>query len=480
MAKIENRVLFVNKSLPIRAGDLCELIESGARLENIDPDTMISGVSFLQRYKPLQKGFLLIGSVSSDSYIRKRVGEGAAAALVNHAIDGVPCIVVNDVLSAVFDICRWMYGSVAVPSVIVSGSAGKTTTKRLISDILGAGYQVYSTNENRNMLQELCCYLQDVKTGDQMVVWEVCENLKRHAAYSSKVLKPDIVVVTNIGDSHLGSIGGKEAQLQNFRELTAGMDESGVVIINADDRGSVKAVFNKTVVRVGIHDTSADCVAFNIVNTRKGTAFDLCFRNETVRVVLSVFGVHNVYNSMMAYVVGVLKGIGKEAILKALKNYHNTGIRQNIIRFWGTTIYADCYNSSGKALSYAIPCFSELPGVHGKRVGVLGDIAEIEGYEESTYREVAATVDDSSLDMLLTVGTDSAMIHKYVKRDIEKHHFASRDDLNTFLRMLKHERNGYLFKASRSAELELCIKKVFPMHYYPMKIREKFTARNLW
>lgn len=482
MNTLKNRVLFEKGLLPIRAGDLCKILGEDARLENLSPDTMITCFSFIGVYEPLREGFLLLATISTrDSSISKKLAEGGAAVLTNHSIDGVPTIVVENRITAAAKLLTWQYGAIALPSVIVTGSAGKTTTKRMINAVLSSEKAIFSTNENCNILQELCCFLQSVRTQDQVVVWEVCENVKRMPAICSEVLKPDVVVVTNVGDSHLGYIGGREEQNKLFREFTAGMNEDGVVVINADDPRSLEIGFDKALIRVGIQDTAADCVAYNIVNTRTGTEFDLCFRGEEAHVRLSVFGLHNVYDAMMAYVVGVLNHIGKRNILKALKSYRNVGFRQNIVRFGGVTVYMDCYNSSGKAVSFAIPCFCELPGTRGKRVAVLGDVAEIEGYEEDTYREIAKAVDDSTIDVLLTIGRDSSMIHDFVQRDIEQRHFTSKNELNAYLKDLNSRgKNSYLFKASRSERLEESIRAVFPAHYFPMKLVDKFVSKYLW
>ncbi len=482
MNTLNNRVLFEKELFPIRAGDLCRILGEDARLENLSPDTMITCLQFIDFDKALREGFLLLVTwQTSDPSISKKVADGGAAALSNHSIEGVPAILVEDLITAAANLCAWMYGAIALPSVVVTGSAGKTTTKRMINAVLSRGKTVCCTNDNLNNPQQLCWFLQNVRTQDEMLVWEACENVKRIPEICSGILKPDITVVTNVGDSHMGRIGGREEQNKLFRGFTAGMNEDGVVILNADDSRSLEIGFDKTVIRVGVRDTTADCVAFNIVNTRKGTEFDLRFRGEEAHVKLSVFGLHNVYDAMMAYVVGVLNRIEKRQILKALKNYRNVGFRQNIVRFGGVTVYMDCYNSSGKAVSFAIPCFCELPGTRGKRVAVLGDIAEIDGYEEDTYREIAEAIDHSTIDVLLTLGKASAMIHDYVKRDIEKKHFDSKNELNAYLKeMNSRGKNSYLFKASRSVRLEGCIREVFPAHYFPMKLVDKFISKYLW
>lgn len=477
----KNRVLYDKKYLPIRVGDLCALLHQNARLENVDPDTMITCFASRSVYKPFRKGFLLFGD-SNDAFSIKQMHEGGAAVLADHAIDGVPCIVVDDIRAAFHSISTWMYEAINLPAVVVTGSVGKTTTKRMIGSVLEEKNPVFNTNKNRNLLREMCCYLQDVQVGDQMVMWELCENLPRDHAFCANVLKPSVAVITNIGESHLGSIkGGKEGQLEIFRRLPEEMDKNGVVVINADDPDSAGLRLDRETIRIGIHDAAADCVARNIINTQKGVEFDLCFRDETTRVKLSVFGEQNVYDAMMAFVVGVLQGVDKKDILKGLKSYRNIGIRQNVIRIGNEIVYVDCYNASATSDTYAIRCFSELPEVRGKRIAVLGDIAEIEGFEEDTYRKIAEAVDRSTIDALVTYGQNSYMIQDYVARSIRMTHCETAADLNRCLAELRHSgKNAYLLKGSRTMFLERNMKAVFPAHYHLMRFMEILTIKFRW
>ena len=104
---------------------------------------------------------------------------------------------------------------------------------------------------------------------------------------------------------------------------------------------------------------------------------------------------------------------------------------------------------------------------------MLGDIASIEGYEESTYREIATYIDASNIDVLITYGTTSEMIHSYLSRDLTTMHAHTLAELNQHLRNLSTgSGNSFLFKASRIMQLENSIKEVFPYHYRLMEYQE--------
>lgn len=477
----KKKVVFRTGLLPASVSEICAVIGGHTELIGIASDAEITCFAFCGSFKPLHKNCLCIrGRLDVDTV--KDVQNGGIAALTDHPIEGIPCILVEDLKTAQYRISNWMYEKISLPSVVVTGSVGKTTTKRMINRIMSKRDIVFTTNKNRNMLAELCCYLQNVKGNETLVVWEVAENLLKDAMFSAQVLKPEIAVITNIGDSHLGAMeNGKETLYSAVLSITQGMSENGTVIINADDSDSALIELDRPTVRVGIYDPSADCFAFNLCNTRKGTEFDIRFHDEITHMKLSVFGEHNVYNALMAFVAGILRGIDRKDVVEALRGYRNVGIRQNLLRIGKTVIYADFYNASSKSISYALRCFCEIPELHGKRIAVLGDIAEIEGYEESSYRKVAKAVDQSSIDVLVTYGNKSSAIHDYLTREIEKHHCATSEELNCCLEKLKQcGKNAYLLKASRSMKLENNMKVVFPLHYRYMKFIEKLTFKYLW
>ena len=125
-----------------------------------------------------------------------------------------------------------------------------------------------------------------------------------------------------------------------------GLRENGYVILNADDKDSMGCGFQANTISVGIYNEAADCLATNIIEKAGGVEFDASFRGKATHINLSVHGIHNVYDAMMAFVVGKLKGIPEKKICNSLHSFSNTGIRQNIVRLGGVLIYADCYNAS--------------------------------------------------------------------------------------------------------------------------------------
>ena len=474
----ENMTLYRKKRLPTTVGQLCAVLEAPYSLHGLEPDAVIPFIAAVD-IADAQPGGLYIPYSESDAEIRANAKKGVLGVLTDHYIEGIPCIVTENKDDALCRISRWLYSAIALPCTVVTGSTGKTTLKRMVAAVLKTELEIFYRYGNYNTLHSLPETLQLIPPEAEYLIQEADESRHLSITEFSSVLSPEFALVTNISDSHIQYIGSTDALIEEFRGISAGMNADGVVVINADDPGSTGTAFHPNTIRVGIYSEDADCRATGIETSDKGTSFDLHYEGRTVRVRLRIPGEHNVYNAMMAYVVGRRKGIPEKRILAALRRFQSSGVRQNYCRWRGTLVYADCYNANAMSVSYAIQCLCRMRQRRGKRIAVLGDIAEIAGFEETIYRRIAEAVDHSSLDVLLTCGEHAGMITQFVTRDMDKKHFRTKAELNDCLRALKKSGpNAYLFKASRIMTLETCIKEVFPAHYFLLNLPNFNQLKN--
>jgi len=473
----QNSVLNKKQIFPISIINLCDLLNLNYSICNLDRSTLISSI-IVSNNASVERGCLFIPYDETDQEIVKKVNEGAVAVLLDHEINNIPCVIVDDLPSALYLIGRWLYKNIALPSVAVIGSVGKTTTKRMVYNILKTEKRVYCKLGNFNTLQALNVNLQEIDYNTELIIQEVDEKRRNNTVYCSKILHPKLVIVTNVAESHIGFYGSKEALIESFRGITAGMEENSVIILNADDEDSLRAGFNAKIISVGIYNKTADYIATNIVTTKEKTEFDVISNNEKVHIIIKTHGEHNIYNAMMAFIVGKLEGLSVSNIKKGLLNYNNTGVRQNICQVGNVLLYADCYNSSLRSVKYALKTFCDLPVTtrNSKRVAIIGDIGEIEGYEDFTYNSIANLVDKTNIDILVTCGKASEqIIKKLTNPNIITKHTNNLKELNQFLKDIKKQSsNSYLFKASRFMQLEKSIKAVFPFHYYKILFEDRF------
>ena len=477
----------VIKQLGIRkmwsAEEICRIV--GAELPqfgDIKPDKQFSMICCFD------------GAFLKDSlfvqYERERISvaktamkRGAAALLSAEQIEEYPCIIVPDVLTALQQLCEAMYEEINIPATVVTGSVGKTSTKNFLNCVYSSQTRTFCNSTNGNTLEYLGFELQRFDRKAKLFIQEVNESDPHNASNCSKALHPHIALITNMDRSHIGELGSEENIIKAISEITDGMSRNDYVIINGDDANSAKASFSQKVIRVAIHNQDADCLAHDIQMSDGKTAFTLEYNNERVNVEIPVLGEHNVYNACMAFVAGKISGISTKNILKGLKKYQPMGFRQNTYSVGKVTVYADCYNSSAKSVGSAISVMNSLKRKPGDcKIAVLGDIAEIEGFEEDTYCSIADTLRSSDVDVLFAYGKDSVMILDYLTDStINCYHTANKQELEQMIRteVDKHDAVTVLFKGSRTMHLEKVIKDVFPMAYYKGML-PVWVAYSIW
>lgn len=454
-----------------KSGDLWS-VEKVCRIVNaaipaaLDPSELFSMICCFEGVF-VKKSLYVHYEYEDASRAVNAMNKGATAILSAEQIRDYPCIVVEDVKAAVRELCIEMYKDIQVPATVITGSIGKTTTKNFIHCVYATHYRTFCNPTNGNTFEYLGFELQRFDKKAQLFVQEVNESDPDNASNCSLVLKPKIAAITNMDRSHIGELGSEENIMKAICDITNGMDEDGIVLLNGDDKNSMKVTLKQQVITVAIHNKDADCTAENIVAGDLETEFDLVYGSERVHIKLPVSGTHNIYNAQMAYIAGRLNNIPSEKIAKGLLNYRPLGFRQNLYTVGKMTIYADCYNASARSVRSALRVVNNLNcSEKGKRIAILGDIAEIEGFEQETYADIADAVSQSNLDVLITYGKGSGMIHDNLSRPgLQAFHANTKAELHELIRSNSGKHDILLFKASRSMGLEGAIKEVFPLAY---------------
>lgn len=433
----------------------------------LDPDYRLSLIACFEAAIYIKGSLFVQYDYYKDDVAQWAVNRGAVAVLSTRQIKSFPCIIVPDVHDALEALMAPFYAARHVPATVITGSVGKTTTKNFVNCVYKRKYHTFCNITNGNTFEYLCYLLQRFDRRAKQFVQECNESDPRNAHHCSVVLNPEIALITNMDRSHIGELGSEENIMHAICEITDGMDENGVVIINGDDPNSVKCSFRQRVIRVAINDTTADCVASNLVSGVNSVAFDLHYNAECTHILLPIPGVHNAYDAMMAYVAGRMKNIAPAEIAAALAKYRPLGFRQNIYKDGTKRMYIDCYNASAKSVKSSLNMLdSAYVKANGRRIAILGDIAEIGEYTEATWQEIGQSVSSSKIDVLITYGQDSKIAHKYVERNTcALYHTSEEAELVSLLHQLVKPNDILLFKASRTMKLEHVVKLAFPRAY---------------
>ncbi len=399
------------------------------------------------------------------SFAKKAEELGAAAILSEHPLDvGVPVLVVESTRTALLAIARWYRSLFHTFVVGVTGSVGKTSTKDMIYAVLQQKGRTLKTMGNLNNGIGLPKTLFRLDSQYSNAVIEMGMSHAGEISVLTRAAQPNVGVITNIGVSHIGNLGSQENILKAKLEIAEGMSSSAPLVLNADDP-LLAEIYNRMerdIIYYGIQTNTADVQAVNVREENGSTLFDIRFYGKTIAAAVPVIGVHNVYNALAAFSVGIAAGMVPEEIVVGLKNYEPSAMRQNIMQLDnGITVIADCYNASPdsmKASLAVLGSFSEAK----RRVAVLGEMLELGEFSEKMHTEVGGYVGDNNIDALFCIGPHASLMEQgaVAHRYLFTRSFETREEMANYLRVWLRPGDAILYKGSRGMKLEEVLEAV--------------------
>lgn len=425
-----------------------------------DPDAAVTSVCVDSR--KVEPGSMFVAMpgerVDGHDYIEKAAAAGASCVISEKemTIDGCCVIVVDNSLKALQAAARGYRKSMDIHCVAVTGSVGKTTTKEFLYAVLSSGYHTLKTRGNLNSDSGMPLMAFELTKEHTAAVFEMGMNHKGEIAALTKVGRPDLAVITNIGVSHIEHLGSRHNILYAKLEIERGLAKNGVMILNGDDEllCGVDGKLKHKTVYFAIDNKKALYRAENICEGAGFTEFDAVTPVGTCRARINTWGRHNVLNAMAAITVGLYSGISLEQSVKALLNFENAAMRQNIYEYRGLTVFEDCYNASPDSMKAA---FSTLANHKGRRVAVIADMLELGKFSRQMHEKVGGYA-ASGCDVLITYGEQSHYYRQAAQEagmpPADMYAATDAEDAGRILLGLVRRGDAVLFKGSRGLHTE--------------------------
>ena len=436
---------------------ITEICKATKGITNLS-DFEVRGVTTDSRGDVAGKLFVpLIGeSFDGHNYIKMALEKGALCALSEKEGDdsdkNSSIIKVDSTRQALIDLASYTRNNFNGPVVAITGSAGKTTTKDMIASVLSQKYNTLKTLGNFNNDIGLPLTLLSKEAKHEAMVLEMGMNHLGEIRVLSHIGKPNICLITNIGDAHIENLGSREGILKAKSEIFEGMQDGGTVILNGDDPLLVKlpkiAHAGKTIY---CHLESAK----NIVH--KGLRGISCII-EGVQVDIPIPGKHNIMNALMSFAVGMELGLNPGQIAEGIKNFRPSGNRMAISEFNGITIINDTYNASPSSMKATLDMLKET---EGRKVGILGDMFELGEYAEVMHKEVGQHA-ALNVDLLIAIGPLSKhMYDAFINNSGQNAlYYKTKEDFISEWQSHLKPGDAVLVKASRGMALEAIVEKI--------------------
>lgn len=341
-------------------------------------------------------------------------------------------------------------------TVAVTGTVGKTTTKELMSAVFDRHYRTLHIEGNNNTAFTTGVVLQKLTDEDEAYIQEVHGGSVGSAHDVSSIIKPDICLITNIGDGHLGQMGTIENVIKGKMQIIDGMRSDGTLVINDDNE--YLHVQDPPVRTIRYSMSNPDCPyhAKNIVDDGERIEFQIVSPDGVFDALLNFQGLHNVSNAVAVFAVARLAGIPPYKITAGLSRYVPDSVRQNFCEVGGYRLLIDTYSSTPLSVISAVETLCNLPaGDNTRRIAVVGDIPDLGAKSEQDHLDVGQTIGRMPVDHLLCCGEDSRYLVEAAKREgMEAEYFEGRHEMNRALVELMNPGDIVLFKGGTRVHLK--------------------------
>lgn len=389
---------------------------TGARIENATPDTLATGAQIDSReVRPGDLFFAFRGQTDGTKYAASAIEAGAAAVVADRPLEGLPTLVVEDVLGSLQSLAKWSLDELeeAAPVIVgITGTVGKTTTKDALAAILrNSGSRTFATAGNFN--NEIGLPLTVLAAGPQ-TEHLVLEMGATHAGDITKlceIARPSIGILTAISPVHLDSFGSLEALAEAKGELASCLPDDGTLVSPVGvPAAAISAGGRELGRRIPFGPDSLDGLrASNVTETSEGIKFTVEYEGETEEVLAPVFGTHLIQPLLAAIGGGLALGLSLGECASGASRIKRTGLRGELFDLRGDiTVYDDSYNASPAAMSAVLKYGAGQAGQQGKRfVAVLGGMFELGPSTRAYHQEIGEIAADSGVSLLVCVGDEA-------------------------------------------------------------------------
>ena len=386
---------------------------SGGELQGGSPEARVSRVcTDSRKAQPGDLFFALAGELfDGHHFLVEAAHKGVAAVVVERGKMPAPTlhcglIVVDDSRRALGRLAASYRRQFDLPILAVAGSNGKTTTKELLAAVLRQKMGVLSSEASFNNDVGVPLSLLRLERAHQAAVLEAGTNHPGELAPLIEMIQPRFGVLTSIGREHLEFFGDLAGVAQEEGCLAELLPESGTLFVNGDSEWTpalerrTKAKVVKVGFGVGNHWRAENArvqltgVTFRV--TGPGLGFNADFQ-------IKLLGRHQVVNALLAMAAGAELGLSAVEIRRGLESCEPPKMRMQLYEVSGVQVLDDTYNANADSTLAALQALRDLP-CSGRRLAILGDMAELGAFTEAAHAEAGRLSADYGVDHLVAIG----------------------------------------------------------------------------
>ncbi len=431
----------------------------GLRTDRADDAVEYTGVSTDSR--SVREGELYVALVGDNfdghDFVADATSKGARGAVVSReptSDTDVRLYPVADTLVALGALATHRRQRLSAPVVAITGSSGKTTTKDLTASALSATKRVHATRGNFNNRVGMPLTLLATPDDAEAVVLEMGSNEPGEIRTLAHIARPDIGVVTTVGEAHLEKLGSLDGVLQEKLDLLRGMADGGRCVVGDEPAklaDQARAFCPRLRVAGWTERADADLRPTDAEVDVFGN-YQFRWRDQTVTMPLA--GKHAVTDAMIALAIADLLGVAPKDAVRGLASAQTNPLRGEVRRVGSLTVIVDCYNANPQSVRAALDVL-EGQGAATRRVAVLGTMLELGEASYRLHQDVLRDALGRDVDLVVATGAFAEAAVELSEKDPSR--LITATDWNEAYPLLRERLSGdevVLLKASRGVALE--------------------------
>jgi len=395
------------------------------------------------------------------AYINAALEAGAAGCLTARTRDSYRedrfYVKVSNTEKALGALAAWYKSRFDIPFIAVTGSVGKTTAKDMIAAVLSTKYKVLKTEGNFNNNIGMPMTVLRLNREHEVCVLEMGMDRPGEIDYLGGIVKPDVGVITNIGDAHIERLGSRENIFKAKCELLPHIKPDGLLVLNGDDE--LLATLQDNTPVSAVFCGAGEGLSYHARLTGGDGVSHIHCRLTTPRmdeeVMIPALGEHMIYPALLATAVAERFGLTADEISQGLTRFVPTRMRMNILnRAEGITILDDTYNANPQSMRAAISVLADSRG--GWKAAVLGDMLELGPFAPALHAGVGEYLGKCGINCLVAVGEMASHIAQGARNAGVPVVYSCEDNetARVILPQIVKPDSTILVKASRGMKLE--------------------------
>jgi len=349
--------------------------------------------------------------------------------------------------------------------VAITGSAGKTSLKNLLKDILLNFGQTFASPKSFNNHYGVPISLSNLNFKDKFGIFEVGMSKAGEIKKLTKLIKPHIGVITNIGEAHLENFKNISGIAKAKSEIIENVKAGGSIILNRDDkyfnflRKKAKK-YSLKIITFGKHKGSDICVR-KIIKKEKLTKILVMIKDKKINLEIRDLNIYNVLASL-----AILSELNLD-IYKVIKIFKYFELTEGRGKEYAITRYKkifklidESYNASPISVKNAINKFSSIKKNNLKKYLILGDMLELGTRSQKYHEELSKVINKSDIDKVFIKGKKTIFTYKHLNKEKRGNILQSNEDIDLSLRNLISNNDYLMIKGSNATGLNSFSKKM--------------------